>query len=81
MITERLSAFRLYTAALKMIWTQVHLLRLISPVLILALAYIAIPFSEIGLAPVILLYILAIYSFAVSAVHIHVNMLKNVLCR
>jgi len=78
MTTERLSAFRLYTAALKMIWTEkVHLLRLVSPILILALAYIAIPFSEMGLAPVILLYILAIYCFAVSAVHIHVNIVEK----
>jgi len=37
MMTERLSAFRLYTAALKMIWTQkVHLLRLVSRLFIVS---------------------------------------------
>ena len=37
MMTERLSAFRLYTAVLKMIWTQkVHLLRLVSRLFIVS---------------------------------------------
>ena len=37
MMTERLSAFRLYTALLKMIWTQkVHLLRLVSRLFIVS---------------------------------------------
>lgn len=78
MDTKRLSSLKLYSSAMKMIWIEkVQLLRLVSPIIILALAYIALPFSGLGIVPVIVLYFLAIYCFAVSAVHIHVNILET----
>ena len=78
MTVERLNAFRLYTNTLKMIWKEkLQLLRLVSPILVLALVFTALPFSELGLISIIVLYLLAVYCFAVSAVHIHVNILEN----
>lgn len=78
MTIEKLSALNLYSKTMKMIWREkVQLLRLVSPIIVLALAYIALPLSELGIVPVIVLYFLAIYCFAVSAVHIHVNILET----
>jgi hypothetical protein len=78
MSTERLNAFRLYLSTLKMIWQEkLHLLRLVSPLLVVALFSLANPFSEIDLILAITLYILGIYCLAISAVQIHVNILEK----
>jgi len=78
MDVERKSALRLYLATIGLFWREkLQILRLLSPILIFALVWIAFPFTSTGIVPLVLIYCVGLYSFVTCTVQMHRNIILD----
>ena len=78
MDVEKKSVKRLYLASIKLLWREkLQILRLLSPILVLGLLWIALPLTSIGIVLVVLIYCVGLYSFLTCSVQMHQNVILD----
>ena len=78
MEVEKKSALRLYLETIRLFWREkLQILRLLSPILVFGLVWIALPLTSLGILPLVLIYCVGLYSFVTCTVQMHQNIILD----